>query len=258
MHRFLLLALMFTVCVGSALAKEYRDQTLSCKVDGYKVYRINNVYAVTHDKENQQSLDYLFTFADDYTTASMAYNPLDKYLYAINGDRYAHDGVFRINRLGEITPLNIPDLPAGITSYAGAIDRQGNFYIHEYGTPYTHKIDLKTNTYVKRTKHIVAKFGNDMDVHPKKQTLFTYAGDKNIYEYDLDTGKLINAYQIEEIPYGKGAGSQWFDQNGDFYIWLNQGNQYQIGFDGDQAFVKERRRTGALTGTGDGASVRCY
>lgn len=182
--------------------EEENSLFLSIGYPGTELHTVDNNkinYPITLIKKYKKDLLY----------NAMAYNPKDRYLYAIKNSTniQTRGEVLLIDKYGDvwdITTLRTSQAHRTAQFFAGEIDPDGNYYIRSgTGNIPTLKVDLKTFA----TKVVsYVKFTDNADFAWNGGHLYTVASNGYLYKIDVNAPSDRNLTTIGQLPNGIGNG----------------------------------------------------
>ena len=173
---------------------------------------------------------------------SLAFNPVDRFLYGINPLKTGNYEMYRINDIGAIQYVGDVTGLSG-TNDAGCMDADGKYYI----TGVSQKLyEINTSTLIATEIVDLGFDGGDMAINPADGLIYIWNTTANqLYTINPTTGVSM-AVGPPNTQYSK-FGALFFNEQGEIIAF---GNDENITITGQETLVKINSNTGVVTPLG--------
>jgi uncharacterized repeat protein (TIGR01451 family) len=178
---------------------------------------------------------------------SLAFNPIDRFIYGMNPLKTGNYELYRINNIGDVQYIgNVTGLTG--TNDAGCMAADGKYYVSGVSGKL---FEINTSTLVATQIVDLGFEGGDMAINPVDGLIYIWSTDTNqLYSINPTTGasSAIGSPNTQYLEFG----SMFFNEQGDIIAF---GNDVNISATGQETLVKINSSTGVVSTIGTGAEI---
>jgi hypothetical protein len=214
-----------------------------CPITGYLIRNNPSQISIYNLATGEFGSSTTITGVDSNNTIlnAVGFNPLDGYMYALEDGAGADGDLYRLDQSGNAVKIGKVANLTFLNYNAGDVDANGYYYVSATNRPRIEIIDVnpaRTATYGKRVGHVTlptgALSGPDLAINLVDGRLYTIHNDtKDLWSFKIDgatqtlTSSINHGKTTTITPTGSIGivpGAMYFDINGNFYAFDNNGN----------------------------------